>query len=36
MWQRRPEALRAGERIYVAEEPDPGFAAPVHGIESSV
>jgi amino acid transporter len=36
MWQRRPDALRAGERIYVAEEPEPGFAAPVHGIEASV
>jgi hypothetical protein len=36
MWKRNPEALRAGERIYVAEEPDPGFAGQVHGAEASI
>jgi len=35
MWRQRPEALRAAERIYVAEEPDAGFAAPVHGVEAT-
>src|SRR5581483_10421844 len=35
MWQRNPEALRAGEKIYVAEEPDPGFASQVHGAEAA-
>ncbi len=35
MWQRNPQGLRNAERIYVDEGPDPGFAAPVHGIEAS-
>jgi hypothetical protein len=35
MWRARPEALRAAERVYVEEGPDPGFTAPVHGIEAT-
>jgi amino acid transporter len=35
MWQRNPQALKNAERIYVEEGPDPGFAAPVHGVEAT-
>jgi amino acid transporter len=36
MLRARPEALRAAERIYVEEEPDPGFASPTHGAEAGI
>jgi amino acid transporter len=32
--KRKPEELQNAGRIYVAEDPEPGFASPTHGLEA--